>query len=439
MLAHHIPKPFRAVLWTFTAAALAFPAVARSEAARGVKPLRADAAIGIVRGLYAKAERYTSASGTPVELELSGCRALYPNDFSREAFSGLFDLAPGRELELTATVLADKGLGVSGANFLARWKDPEDEAGTLGIRAAVEGASIAEILSRLRTEDPAYDRRLEPIVSCNVTATAEGESRSYRAAFFFSPGSGESPLFVSEPVVFGLERLARETLPPVRDFTELRGERSPATSREAKVMTCVADQAAGINHPINDFDAREHLTGEHASQLQLAGLCSETSNCVSQCTPTFGITGCTDEGTIDSIFTYKTHRATTERYKEGDSKYNAPSYCKAALGCAVQSCLFGLCGSITFSLAPNGIGVAYATSPAPFWGGNQSDTFACPPPEPITLPTPGNPKPPPIGMPLPPDGGGPDGGSFGAGGGCYWSCSTSWDGHTYSESCDLIC
>lgn len=437
----------RTVLWTSAALALVLAASAgageRPAATRGAKPLRAESAISIVRQIYDKAARYTAASGTPVEIKVSDCRAIHGRDFARQPYSELFDLAPGRVLQLSATVLSDRSLGVSGANFRAEWTEAPHASDAAGLLAAVRGVSVQEILARLRAEDEGFQLSIEPIVSCSVTATAQGESHSYRAAFLFSPGADETPRFFADPVVHGLSRVARERLPPVRDFAELRGrvdpEGAPLGPFPAKTMTCVAAEASRSNPFITQSDAQEHATGNHASQLGLSGTCRETSTCISMCSPTLRQAACQDSGEIDTTLP-RTHQYFKEQAVDGDQQYNAASYCKAALGCAILSCPLGLCQSLHLSLGARGIEGGFNVSGGtPLWNGSATDRFACPPPRPVVEPVPGgSPKPPPLDFPEDPGSEGGDGGG-GAGDGCYWFCSVTSTGGGYSENCTLVC
>ncbi len=429
-------------------AALVFPASV--SAGGNDKPLRkesprgAEAALEAVQQIYDKVARYTAASGTPVELALSDCRVIDPPDFSTEAFSDLFDLAPGPVLQLSAAVLSDRGLGVEGVSFRAQWADAVDEADAWGVVAAVRGASIAEILAQLSAQGQGFDREVESIVSCGVTATAEGKFRAYRAAFFFSPGDGV-PTLLADPVLHGLHRLAREVMPPVRDFAELRRKRSPVqglvNQTEASTTTCNVDDREGLNSGLVMIDHQEHASGgSHLSNLQLKGRCTETSDCVSRCTPSFEFHACVESGSIATTVP-RTHRVYKEERLEGDSKVNAPSYCSGSMGCAIESCPFGVCKGVTFSYSRSGGGFSIGGG-SPLWNGSLSDTFACPAPIPY-VPTVGGggtlgpfyPEPDPYG------GGGGGGGNWwgGSGGFCFWRCVSRWNGSYYVEDCDLIC
>lgn len=398
LTARHVPvvsqkqNGFKAACWVFVALAFVIfwnaSANAGESGSRAEKPLRATAAIDIVQQIYDKAERYTEASGTPVHFVVSDCRAIYQRDFSREAYSDLFDLPSRRVIELTPTVLSDPGLGVSGALFPARWTDAGDEAGAVAVRAAVGGASVEEVLTRLRAVDESFRVRIEPIVSCSVTAAAEGESRSYRAAFYFTPGSDGSPRFFADHIVQGLERLGSEALPPIRDFTELRRRVNSGMEPDRPVdpMTkalCRERTSTILQGSIIHTRNQEHATGAHVSQLQLKGTCTSSSGCASSCTPFLEYDACEDFGEIDSVLP-RVHRTYTEVNAAGSQVYNTGATCKGALACAVESCLYGTCGGIGFSFSYQGFGFQVSKG-TPLWNGSSSDSITCPAPEQIII------------------------------------------------------
>lgn len=317
----------------------------------------------VIQLAYDTYSRYSEREdGERVEFELDGFRTVYRPQFGSVAhYPDLMTLGADWEIQTTMRhyALNDQ----SSVWFEAEWLPVRNRNERM---PHLIGQSALEILAIGADQFPAQ-RRTIAITTYRVKVSYLGRSEEYRASVRWRLDEEQNVEFsVVDNVVPEVGWAIGETTPPAGTSgpprAELPFERATAASTTA---SCVANTWATVysNQQV-DYNSFEHKSGRHEAVYIGSFDCSCDQACASRCSAGFLASACQDYGDLAGNADLE-HRATRRvEAKNGlrvDGHLEAAG-CVSGLGCFVQTCPGGACGSITTQVSFGVLSISFSTT-----------------------------------------------------------------------------
>ncbi|HEX2162706.1 MAG TPA: hypothetical protein VHM02_02035 [Thermoanaerobaculia bacterium] len=317
----------------------------------------------LVQLVYDAYSRYSERpDGERVELELDGFRTVYRQHFDDVAhYPDLMTL--GTEWEIRTTIRRSGVNGEETVWYDAEWVPIESREVRM---PHLLGQSVLEILA-LGVEHVPSQRRIVAITSYRVRASYLGRSKEYRASVRWHIDEKQDlQLTVVDNVVPEVGLAVAETTHPTAG-AEPPGPALPfdRVAAASTAATCL-DQTWPTHYSTQkaDHNPFEHLSGRHEAVYIGEFTCSCDSSCTSECTADFLASACQDYGTLAGgpDLEHRTHREVRTNDGISFSGQSVAPQCASGLGCFVQSCHGGACGSISVQVSIGVASITFSTS-----------------------------------------------------------------------------
>ena len=255
----------------------------------------------------------------------------------------------------------------------------------------LSAASVEEVIDA--TRDNAEITSVRSLTSYTVDVSLRGESRTYRAVFFWrapEPGS-EISFYAVDLVTQGVPEIALDP-----DLTV----EQPDPPRK-KPMSRFLEQSAGASslrcddYSVSDYYAprkqsgtQGHFgTGKHYAQPLFEHECSCDRNCTSECAASVSPLWCNDKGLPIDGLCHKMSQGQDDSHQRVYSATSRGASCSSGFGCAVKSCVFGcLCAGVSVNVKASTSGASISFGSGALWTKKFSDRTTCAPCDSIQSP-----------------------------------------------------
>ena len=329
---------------------------------------RADLGAAI-RGIYERFAEVTKASGDEIEFAISDVTTYRPGELDEVLWLGLFTLPGGPTIETVPHGTRGRLPSQSVASYRSEWREADSTEGhAQEFLAEVSMLRTSEVLDRLAAWEPARYAGVAALSSLAVTVRFQGGSRSYRALVLWKPLGPEALLFtLVDWVVPGVVVAFNESRPVVgvEGLGEGGGGPEGFNSRDQSVqMRDCFPLFRSLNLPkqvLSGGQGHGSIFKKHRSRLEVYVTCNASTECNSQCSSHITRLECVDDGDlVNPLYKHIMFLAEMSDSITGIGP-GVQSQCGRAVGCAVKSCLFGVCGAnLEFSLSGQGAGLTLA-------------------------------------------------------------------------------
>jgi hypothetical protein len=328
------------------------PALAGSEAAAvSGSPIARHDERQVVRHVYDRFSHYTETpTGERVELALDDFRTVYRSGLDSVALYP--DLATlGTDWKLVATPhVSQRPDDRARVRYQVEWLPADDlvERADTAVFLGKPADEMTALAARRLGDDRA---RTLAITSYRVTATFDGQSETYRAAFRWFPGEDGAMRFaILDAVVHGLSLAVVETVPAAGrgDGDAETAPPAAAPPPDAAAPACVPRTWPSVAaEPKRLDDERDHLSGDHGALFAVAVVCSCDAACVSHCEPRVTTARCEEAGRLaePGVVHRVQGRAAAQTVSAARGDQEAAK-CLAALDCYVERCVGIECGAV---------------------------------------------------------------------------------------------
>lgn len=317
----------------------------------------------VIQLVYDTYSRYSEREdGERVEFELDGFRTVYRPQFGKVAhYPDLMTLGTDWEIETTMRhyTLNER----SNVWFEAEWLPVRNRNERM---PHLIGKSALEILAIGADVFPAQ-RRTIAITTYRVKVSYLGRSEEYRASVRWRLDEEQNVEFsVVDNVVPEVGWAIGETAPPSGASGPARAELPFERAIAASTTTsCVANTSATVySQQKADYNNFEHHSGRHEAVYIGSFDCSCDQACTSRCSAGFLASACQDYGDLaggPDLEHRANRRIETKDGLKAEGHLEAAG-CVSGLGCFVQSCPGGACGSITTQVSFGVLSISFSTT-----------------------------------------------------------------------------
>lgn len=305
-----------------------------------------------VEDLYAKMLTYTGS--TDLDLQVSGLVTGDSSLFSSFLWVDVVTMPGGDSVamhRLSDATANTASYSASWEHIPANWEDSPDGQ-------IYSAYTIQQVLDGTVGQSAVVDlSNAHSATAYTVTATLDGQSRTYSALFVWYPNAdGDLEYVVSDNIVAGIAEVAIEDLPPTaqafagaqksdRPDTEPHGDTTTTTgdggttTTGGDVVTKPIDPVPGGEctpstvqvGPFNNTDeaTNDHISGKHYAYATLGATCTCDASCQGTCRASVTNTRCWDSG-----WTGWCHKMTSDSSASINSKHGGGASCAAGFSCS---------------------------------------------------------------------------------------------------------
>ncbi|MEM9554127.1 MAG: hypothetical protein AAGC60_07700 [Acidobacteriota bacterium] len=330
-------------------------AAAGAKSADVADPLAALDPLEAITEIYQRFEDASSASGQEIRFEIDGVTTYRNGQFDELIWTDLFTAPGGWTLETVPHIRLRDLPSQEQISFVSHWDDQDDtEWSAQDFLKRTTLLRADEAVTRLGAWDTDRFDGVRGLTTFAVTISFAERARSYSGLVLWAPLDDETVLFsLVDHVAPGVDLAFHEQRAFVtRDQLEVRPDSEvPAPW---KALTCLNWPPFDQYDPTIGTGALTigHSSGSHSASLRAARYCSQ-SNCTSFCSPYSAFKACNEAGSISNPL-YWHKKANSVAIDSVNGFGETRSECGYGWGCAVKSCLFGVCGGITFGASGRG-------------------------------------------------------------------------------------
>ncbi len=332
-----------------------------------------DQARLVIETAYRTLEEY---SGGALVFQLDGFDTLPASRLDRVRLVEIATLPSGRLIDVSRRVHQNDATGTAAVVYAPSWSTSEVVWLDADVDVDLDRLSVAEAFSQAAEGQPGL-ARVKALTTYSVTATLEGESRVYQAAFLWLPSEEGDGLtfFAVDHIVQGVGEAARETLPYGIGRTVGPGgiENLPAAIGN-QICTAWSNTSSRTQELTG---TNGHFSGDHhRSHAEFQIACGCSSSCVSTCDASINNESCVDTGFFTTDACHNLRSALKVSSNQADDGASGGAACAGGYGCVQKACLFCLCGlGVEVSIA--GAKVSFTSSGGPDWEGNVDYSRTC--------------------------------------------------------------
>lgn len=304
-----------------------------------------------VQNLYAEMLTYTGS--TDLDLQVSGLVTGDSSLFGSFLWIDVVTMPGGDVVAMHRSSNATGGT----ASYDASWEYLDDNWADSPDGQIYSAYTIQQVLDGTVGQNAVVDlSNAHSATAYTVTATLDGQTRTYSALFVWYPNAdGDLEFVVSDNIVAGIAEVAIEDLPPAAQGAFAGAQKSgegttttPGGGTTTGGTTTTGDtQMEPIDiepipggectpstvqvGPFNNTDeaTNDHISGKHYAYATLGATCTCDSSCQGTCRASVTNTRCWDSG-----FTGWCHKMTSDSSSSISSKHGGGASCAAGFSCA---------------------------------------------------------------------------------------------------------
>ncbi|MEM9554134.1 MAG: hypothetical protein AAGC60_07735 [Acidobacteriota bacterium] len=308
-----------------------------------------------IRDIYARFAAASAASGHDISFSFGETATYRPDQFDELVWLELFTEPGGWSIETIPHTRLGALPSDDLVSLVSAWESVDDtswRAQDFLKRTTLLRAS--EATSQLADWDPERIADLIGLSTVEVTVSFDGRERSYRALALWKPLSDDTVLFTLVDHVTSGVTLAFHEERVIVSRQDILTRPETEDSTPLKDLICLNWTAYDEYDPTLSTGAltNGHSTGSHGASLRAARYCSQ-NNCTSFCSPYSAFKACNESGSISNPL-YWHKKSNTVAVDSINGYGEGRSECGYGWGCAVKSCLLGVCGGISFGATGRG-------------------------------------------------------------------------------------
>lgn len=330
--------------------------------------------VATIRSAYERLASYAAGEAT-LRFEISDFQTIGVEEFEQHRWADLVAIPGGRMIDTARKthLVNDEGRY---AQYQVSWSPntPTSE----DMRKQWQAATAADVLSMASQGDPNLEY-VTALTSYRVTASLNGETRTYQAAFLWlapEAGADSQTFMVADNITQGVQEAALDALPTKRDFEAGRIPQKEPEDTSAKAV-CRATSSTTSFSP-HDQDSNAHVTGGfHHSDPDFQITCSCDTSCRSTCTANPFSLECYDDGGFMADACHKMGSASDSSTVVRDNATADGADCAAAYICGQKACAFCLCG-LSVGVDVSGVNVSFSGGDASWTSRREFKRFCAP-------------------------------------------------------------